>query len=98
QLAGLSEAGTPAGTEHNIVDPHLEHAEQVFAGDAGLPVGLLVEVVELLLEDAVDAARLLLLAQLGQVFRTLAHPVPPVLTRGIGPALNGALHRVAFRT
>ena len=72
QLAGLGPAGAPAGPEDDVVEAQLEHAEQVLAGDALLAVGLFVEVAELLLEHAVDAAGLLLLTQLGQVLGTLA--------------------------
>jgi hypothetical protein len=98
QLAGLSPAGTPTGPEHHVVDSQLEHAQQVLTRDSLLPVGFLVEVVELLLEYTVDPAGLLLLAQLGQILRTLAHPVPAVFTRRIRAPLDGALHRVALRT
>src|SRR5579884_3423062 len=96
ELAGLGPAGAPAGTEGGVVEAQLEHAQQVLAGDAGLAGRLLVEVGELLLKQAVDAAGLLLLPQLDQVLRALAHAVPPVLARGVGPALDRALHRVAL--
>src|SRR5206468_3787096 len=72
------------------------HAQEVLAGDALLTGGFLVEVGELLLEQAVDAAGLLLLPQLGEVLRPLAHAVAAVLAGGIGPALDRALHRVAL--
>ena len=71
ELAGLGAAGAPAGAEDDVVEAQLEHAQQVLAGDALLAVGLLVEVAELLLEQAVDAAGLLLLAQLEQVLGAL---------------------------
>ncbi len=45
----------------------LEQAEQVLAGDALLAVRLVVDLAELLLHEAVDAAGLLLLAQLDEV-------------------------------
>ncbi len=96
QLAGLGPAGSPTGAEHHVVGPQLEHAQQVLTRDALLAVGFLVQVVELLLEYAVDPAGLLLLAELGQILRALAHPVPAVLARRVGPALDGALHRVAL--
>ena len=50
----------------------LEHAQQVLTRDARGPAGLDVEVVELLLEQSVDTACLLLLAQLAEVLRPLA--------------------------
>jgi hypothetical protein len=62
ELAGLGPAGTPASPVGHVVEAQLEHAQQVLAGDPRLVRGLLVEVHELLLEDAVDATGLLLLA------------------------------------
>src|SRR5205085_5296836 len=41
---------------------------------------------------------LLLLPELREVLRTLAHAIATVLTRRVGPALDRALHRVALRT
>src|SRR5205085_12004941 len=68
---------------------------EVLAGDAVLAVGLGVEVAELLLEDAVDAAGLLLLPELEHVLRLPDAP-PPVLPRRVGPPLDRALHGVAL--
>src|SRR5262249_36880396 len=95
-LAGLGRAGPPAGPVGHVVEPQLEHAQEVLSRDPGLVGGLLVEVDELLLEHAVDAAGLLLLAELGEVLGSLADAVAPVLTRWVGPALDRALHRVAL--
>ena len=53
--------------------------KQVVTGDPGLPVGFLVVAAELLLEHAVDVAKLLLLAQLDLVLR-LADAPPAVIT------------------
>ena len=64
ELAGLVAARREPGAEHDVVDAQLEQAQQVLTGDAGLLVRLVVDQLELLLEQAVDAARLLLLAQL----------------------------------
>src|SRR6185437_2587441 len=90
ELAGLPPAGAPAGPEHHVVQPQLQHAEQVLAGDPGLAVGLLVEVP------------VLLLPQLCQVLRALPHAVAAVLAGRVGPAVpvgdrlgDGALQRVA---
>src|ERR1019366_1381929 len=95
-------AGPPPGPEGHVVEPQLEHDQQVLTGDARSPAGLDVEVVELLLEQAVDAAGLLLLAELAEVLRPLPHAVAPVLAGRVGPAVavgdrlgDGALHRVA---
>src|SRR5665213_3490906 len=102
ELAGLGAAGSPPGPEGHVVEPELEHDQQVLTGDARSPAGLDVEVVELLLEQSVDAACLLLLAQLAQVFRPLAHAVAAVLAGRVGPAVavgdrlgDGALHGIA---
>ena len=62
ELAGLVAARPPAGPVHDVVETQLEHAQEVLAGDAALAVGLLVQVAELALEDAVDTAGFLLLA------------------------------------
>src|SRR5439155_11963899 len=95
ELPALGPARPPSGAEHHVVEPHLEHAEEVLAGDTAPAVGLLVEVAELLLEHAVDAARLLLLAQLEQVLG-LTHPAAAVLAGRVRAALDRPLHRVAL--
>src|SRR5204863_6314315 len=91
ELAGLGAAGTPAGAEGDVVEPGLEEPQQVLTGDALLAGGLLVEVGELLLHEAVDAAGLLLLAQLGEVLGALLAAGPAVIAGRVGPALDGAL-------
>src|SRR5439155_13091687 len=79
----------------HVVQAQLEVPEQVDACDTRL-VGRLVEVVaELLLEEAVDAARLLLRAQLHAVVRRLALARLAVHAGRERPALDGALGRVA---
>src|SRR3954468_15912873 len=78
-LAGLVAARRVPGPEHDVVQPLLEHAEQVLAGDALLAGGLGVEVAELLLQHAVDAPRLLLLAELEHVL-ALTDATPAVQT------------------
>ena len=97
ELAGLRPAGAPVAPENDVVQTQLQHAQQVLAGYPLLPVGLFVIIAELLFEHPVYAAGLLLFPQLGQVLRTLADPVPAVLTGGVGPALDRALDRVALR-
>src|SRR6476659_6659162 len=94
-LARLVATRRVAGPEHDVVQSLLEHAEQVLAGDALLAGGLGVEVAELLLEHAVDAPRLLLLAQLEHVL-ALTDATAAVQTRRVRPALDRALHRVAL--
>src|SRR3984893_6188907 len=95
ELAGLITTGGEVGAEHDVVDAELEHLEQNLGGDAFIPRGLLVHVLELALEEPVDAARLLLLAQLEQVL-ALPDAPPPVLAGRVRLALDRALHRVAL--
>ena len=67
ELAGLGAGGGPAGAVDHVVEAELEEPEHVLAGDAGATAGLVVEVAELLLGEAVGEAGLLLLLQLEQV-------------------------------
>src|SRR3954452_11091756 len=53
ELAGGVAGGGEAGPIDDVVETGLEDAQQVLAGLAGAPVGLLVVPAELLLEDAV---------------------------------------------
>src|SRR3954453_9826708 len=96
ELAGLGAGRAPPGAEHDVVEPQLEHLEQRLTGHALATVRLGVDPAELLLHEAVDAARLLLLAQLEQVLRALALPVSAGLTGRVRAALDRALHRVAL--
>src|SRR5205814_2157645 len=59
-------------------------------------VRLVVDQLELLLEQAVDAARLLLLTKLEEVL-ALADPTPAVHARGIRPPLDRAARGLALR-
>jgi len=79
ELARLAAARCEGSSEHDVVDAQLEQAEQVLARDPGLLVRLGVDELELLLEQAVDATALLLLAQLEQVF-AVADATPAVLS------------------
>src|SRR4051794_12285659 len=90
ELARLRARGGEAEAVDDVVEPRLEHPQQVLAGDAALAGGLLVVRAELLLEQAVVAARLLLLAQLEQVL-ALLDPAAAVLARRVAPALDRAL-------
>src|SRR5207245_1946476 len=95
ELPGLRTRGGEAEAVDDIVDPRLEHAQQVVAGDAcALLRGLLVVRAELLLEQAVVPARFLLLAQLQQVLGLL-DAAAAVLARWIRAALDGAFLRQA---
>src|SRR3954453_7556309 len=93
--AGAREGGRAGGGGEpepvdDVVQPRLEHAQEVVAGDATLLVRLLVVRAELRLEQAVVAARLLLLAELQQVL-ALLDPPAAVLARRVRPALDRAL-------
>ena len=90
ELARLRARGGEAEPVDDVVETRLEHAQQVLAGDAALAVRLLVVGAELRLEQAVVAARLLLLAQLEQVLGLL-DAAAAVLARRVAAALDGAL-------
>jgi len=68
-----------------------------FSRSCGLLVGFLVVVHELLFEDTVDRAPLLLLTQLKQVLAVLGAPAS-VLTRGVRTDLDRALRALALRS
>src|ERR1700722_5134779 len=97
QLAGHVPALAEPGAEHDVVQPALEDLQQGLAGTAGLAGRLDVVAVELLLEDAVDALGLLLLADLEQGLAVLL-PDAAVLARRVGPDLDRALGAVALGT
>src|ERR1700761_2815477 len=96
QLAGHVPAlGEPGAVDH-VVEAALQDLQQRLTRTARLVRGLDVVAVELLLKDAVDAAGLLLLADLKQVLAVLLAD-PAVLTRRVGTDLDRALRRVALR-
>src|SRR4051794_20322157 len=90
QLARLAARGSEAQPDEDVVEPAFEDPQQVLARDALLARGLLVVVAELLLEDAVVAARLLLLPQLDAVLGLLLAPAAVVAGR-VRAALDAAL-------
>src|SRR5207248_1533089 len=71
KLARLRARAGEAEPVDDVVEARLEHPQQFLAGDARALGGLRVVGAELLLEQAVVAARLLLLAQLQQVLALL---------------------------
>src|SRR5439155_2097811 len=78
----------------DVVEAGLEHPQQLLARHAGALGRLLVVVAELLLEQAVVAARLLLFTQLQQVL-ALLDAAAAVLARRIRATLDRALLRQA---
>src|SRR4051812_23603816 len=90
ELARLGARRSETKSVNDIVEPGLEHAQQVLAGDATLPRRLRVVAAELGLEQAVEAASLLLLAQLQQVLGLL-DAAAAVLARRVAAALDRAL-------
>src|SRR5262249_39972316 len=94
ELARLRPRERETQAVHHVVEPRLEQAQHLFAR-APLPAGR-VEVVllELTLDDAVDAPHLLLLAEADRVLAEL-HAGVTVLPGGVGPARVRALLGVA---
>src|SRR5690349_11045795 len=86
-LAGRVTRLGEAGAVDHVVETALQDLEQVLTRLARLAVGFLVVVVELLLEDAVDAAGLLLLTELELVLRLLG-TAAAVLTRRVRADLD----------
>src|SRR5215203_1930481 len=95
QLARLVAAAGQAAPVDHVVQPGLQQLEQGLAGDALPPGRLDVVVVELLLEDAVDAAGLLLLPEL-EVVLALLEPPAAVLAGRVGALLHRALGALAL--
>src|ERR1700751_6282695 len=92
QLARLAPRGRKTEPDEHVVEPTLEHPEQVLARDPGLAGRLVVVDPELLLEHAVVALRLLLLAQLDAVL-ALALAAAAVLAGRVRAGLDAALIR-----
>src|SRR5262249_11756531 len=94
ELPALRARGHVAQAEHHVVEPPLEQRHQVLALHAFERRGLVDRLAELALQHAVDAAHLLLLAQLLAVVGEL-RPALAVLTRRVVAPLDGALVREA---
>src|SRR5436305_9992769 len=71
QLPSLAPGGSEAEPHEHVVEAAFQHPEEVLARDPRLARRLLVVDAELLLEHAVVATRLLLLAQLDPVLALL---------------------------
>src|SRR3954454_166967 len=94
ELTCLPARSREAQPHHDVVETGLEQAQQVLAGDSRLAAGLVVVGAELALEDAVEAACLLLLAKLEAVLGLL-HAPAAMVTRRVGTTLHAALVRQA---
>src|SRR5664279_6606428 len=90
ELSRVVARGRDAEPEDHVVEPELEDPEEVLAGHARTGLGLLEVVVELALQDAIDAADLLLLAKLEAVVPDLS-AADTVLARRRRTPLEGAL-------
>src|SRR5688572_28800650 len=97
ELARRAARRREAEPEHDVVEPPLQHLQQELARDALGLARLGERVPELALEQAIDAARLLLLAQLLAVVRLLRAPALAVLAGGVAAALERALVGEAAR-
>src|ERR1700674_190310 len=95
QLPGLLSRCAQAQPVDHVVQAKLEVAQQVETRDARLALGEVEVVPELLLEQAVQAPRLLLRAELQAIVRRLALACLAVHARREGAPLDGALGRVA---
>src|SRR5450631_496200 len=95
QLARHVTGGGEACPVHDVVQTGLQDAQQVLAGLAGATVRLLVVTAELLLQDAVDAGGVLLLAHMEPVLAVLG-PRTTVHARGIRAKLDRALRGVTL--
>src|SRR5262245_13744957 len=95
ELARLRPRRREAQAIGDVVQPPLEQLQQRLAGDAAGPLRLLEVAAELVLEDAIDALDLLLLAKLHTVSGQLGLAGLAVLTGGEVALLDRALLRVA---
>ena len=82
--------GAETHAEANRVQARFEQLQQALAGDAFLARCHRVDAAKLALEDAVDAADFLFLAQLLAVIREALAALLAVLAWRIGAALDGA--------
>src|SRR5205807_8007312 len=95
ELSRLRARGRQPEAVDDVVEPSLQQLQQRLAGDAPRPLGRLEVAPELILQHAVDALDLLLLAQLQAVAGQLRFPRLAVLAGREVAFLNRALLRVA---
>ena len=94
ELTRLRTRGRQAEPVDDVVETALEQLQQRLTGDAALTVRHLEVAAELVLEHAVDALDLLLLAQLQAVAHELGLPQLAMLSRRQVALLDRALLRV----
>src|SRR6478735_3952776 len=97
-LPGLRAAGAESHAIDDAVQTALESSQQVLAGDALLQRRFLENVAELGFQDAVDAARFLLFAQLQAVAHQFRFAVFTMLAGDEIALLDRALFAVAAFT
>ena len=81
---------------NNIVKAALEQLDEVITGNTAEACCLLVRVAELALENAIEAADLLLLAKLDTVLRDLLTACEAVLSWWVSALIDWALLRVTL--
>src|SRR5579859_2145842 len=94
ELAGLRPRRREPHPVDDVVETRLERPEKVLAGHAGPGFGTVEVVLELALENGVDATNLLLLAQLKAVLADLP-AADAVLAGRAGASLERALLGIA---
>src|SRR5215210_3189338 len=96
ELPRLGPRSREAEAVDDVVEPPLQHHQEVLAGDALAAVGLLEIVAELALEHAIDALDLLLLAELQAVAqRPTAAPRAVLARREVAPLDRALLFEAA---
>src|ERR1051326_8429217 len=90
ERARLRAGGSEAEGVDDVVEPKLELAKKILAGDAGALLRASEVRAELALQKSVDALDLLLLAKLNAIAENLGTPAA-VLAGGVITALDGAL-------
>ena len=96
QLTGHGAAAAEANAIDHVVQAALQQNQQILAGDALLTVGFFEIMMELVLQNAISALRLLLLTQLQAVLAHLALARLTMLSGRSGALANGAIRAIAF--
>jgi hypothetical protein len=94
ELARLISRIGEAQSIDRTVQPSLQEREKNFSGDPFLPIGFGKDVAKLILQYAVHPFDFLFFPELGTI-RGKLFPRLTMLSRRVGPPVNGALLRVA---